>query len=91
MNAARPLAALGALLLLATAGLGAQALDISRHAIAGGGGRSSGGEFVVTGTIGQGEAGNAPASGGAFRLRGGWLDGAATTTDALFGDGFEQP
>lgn len=92
MSAIRRRARIGALLLLASAGLGAQALDVSRHAIANGGGRSTGGGFTLTGTIGQAEAASAPATGGGFRLRGGWLGApAAPRPDALFRDGFETP
>ena len=42
----------------------------------GGGGRSQGGELVLSGTIGQPEAGR-PAAGGQFRLRSGYWSGPA--------------
>ncbi len=81
----------GLSLLLAGGGLGAQAFDIQRHAIASGGGRSTGGGFTLTGTVGQAEAAPTPSTGGAFRLRGGWLGApAAPRPDALFGNGFED-
>jgi hypothetical protein len=48
----------------------AQTYDISWHTIAGGGGTSSGGNYSVTGTIGQSAAGNL--SGGAYSLTGGF-------------------
>ena len=54
-------------LLLANAAA-AQTLSITAHTIAGGGGVSTGGSFSLTGTIGEYDAGPAPAgmSGGAF-------------------------
>lgn len=54
---------------------GAQDFDSSWHTIDGGGGTSSGGTFVVTGTIGQPDAGTM--NGGTFTLEGGFHGGAA--------------
>ncbi len=44
--------------------------DLSWHTVDGGGGTSTGGKFVVRGTIGQPDAGTL--SGGGFELRGGF-------------------
>jgi len=58
-----------------------------------GGGRSSGGAFVVTGTIGQHDAEPAqPSVGATFALRGGFWAGVAAPLpagDEVFADGFE--
>lgn len=71
--------------------VGAQALDITRHVIAGGGGVSSAGNFSVAGSIGQSLA-VAPARGGSFEVQGGfWSGAAALATDSIFEDGFEPP
>ncbi len=56
------------------------------HSIDGGGQGSSGGAFVVTGSIGQPDAG--VHAGGTFRLTGG-LWGTARGDDVLFRDGFD--
>jgi hypothetical protein len=67
----------------------AQALDVPRNVIAGGGGQSTGGTFVVQGTIGQPQA-VPPASGGGFTLQGGfWAPPPAPRPDAVFNNGFE--
>lgn len=79
-------------LLVAAADLGAQSYDLRRDVVAAGGGRSSGGTFVLRATVGQPEATSAAASGGTFRLRGGFWSGLAESRpDALFADGFEAP
>lgn len=64
---------------------------IPRSVVAAGGGSSTGGTFELRGTAGQAEANPAPASGGAFEVRGGfWRPGTTTPPpDDLFGDGFE--
>ncbi len=49
--------------------------DLSWHTVDGGGGTSSGGDFVLRGTIGQPDAGDL--SGGDFPLRGGFWQPAA--------------
>jgi hypothetical protein len=49
----------------------AQVFSIDWHRVAGGGGQSSGGDFAVSGTIGQAEAGS-PMTGGDFSLTGGF-------------------
>ena len=51
----------------------AQTFDMSWYTIDGGGGSSSGGVFVVNGTIGQPDAG--AMSGGSFQLAGGFWNG----------------
>src|SRR2546430_2364390 len=60
---------------LAAAHAGAQTYDLSWYTIDGGGGTSSGGVFVLSGTIGQPDAGTM--TGGIYELRGGFWPGAA--------------
>lgn len=60
--------------------------EISRSALAGGGGRSSGGQFVIEGTAGQAEAAGA-LSGGRFVLTPGFWGVAGS--DLIFQDAFE--
>ena len=58
----------------------------------GGGGRSSGGAFVLTGTIAQADADPLqPFTAGVFQLDGGFWGGATPTgpSNFLFDDGFE--
>lgn len=78
-------AALGAIALLAGGMLnaGAQNFAMPRHVFASGGGNSKGGAFVLSGTVGQPDAG-APLTGGAFTLTGGFwaLPVAVQTPDA---------
>lgn len=84
------LAGIVALLLSLTAWAQAGAgFDLRRSTTDGGGGRSSGGPFEATGTIGQPDTG--VSAGGAFELRGGFWAGPAAVdgTDAVFADGFE--
>ncbi len=66
--------------------------EISSHTVDNGGGTSSGGDFVLTGTIGQPDASLQTASGGDFQLTGGfWASGAVTPPgELLFSDGFES-
>ena len=56
---------------VATENIKAQSYSIEWHQIAGGGGAGAGGDFSLSGTIGQYDAG-APASGGNFSLTGGF-------------------
>jgi hypothetical protein len=65
----------------------AHAETLERATIDNGGGRSSAGPYVVFGTAGQPDVGTA--SGGAYRLRGGFWMELVPPSDALFGDGFE--
>jgi len=58
-------------LLLAAAAIQAQQYSIGWYKIAGGGGTSSGGQYAVSGTIGQPDAG-AAMSGGNYSLTGGF-------------------
>jgi len=51
----------------------AQSYDIDWHSVDGGAGVSTGGPFVLSGTIGQPDAGNL--AGGAYELRGGFWSG----------------
>ena len=68
------------------------AFEITRSTVDAGGGASSGGDFVLVGTIAQPDADPAIASGGGFTLRGGFHAAAAPPpTDAVFKDSFESP
>ena len=58
-------------LLLALNGASAQTYSIDWYKIAGGGGTSTGGQYVVSGTIGQHDAGG-PMTGGNYSLTGGF-------------------
>jgi hypothetical protein len=73
------LAALGC----AAASAHAQSFAIDWHTIDGGGGTSSGGNFSLSGTIGQPDANTQPMTGGNFSLTGGfWSLFAVQTPDA---------
>lgn len=67
--------------------------EITHSTIDNGGGRASGGQFTLTGTIGQPDASLQSASGGQFQLTGGfWASGEIVPRDELiFSDGFESP
>jgi hypothetical protein len=58
---------------------------ITRHSIDGGGGRSTGVRFVVTGTVGQHDAARL-LQGGRYRLGSGFW---AAVEPGIFSDGFE--
>jgi len=62
---------LNALLLIAGFGLYAQSYSIDWSKIAGGGGTSSNGQYTVSGTVGQHDAGG-PMTGGNYSLTGGF-------------------
>lgn len=83
------------LLALSAGSVGAQsggAFEITRSTVDAGGGASSGGDFVLIGTIAQPDADPAIASGGTFTLRGGFHAAAAPPLgDEVFKDGFESP
>ncbi len=57
--------------------LGPGTFDLSWNTVDGGGGKSTGGAFDVTGTIGQPDASAVPMTGGAFSLTGGFWPGAS--------------
>lgn len=78
--------AIAALLLLGTA-VPSQSQQITRFSIDAGGGRSSGGAYVVTGTFAQPDAALAVAPG--YRLQGGFWSTANAPADALFANDFE--
>jgi hypothetical protein len=59
---------------LAISTLSAQPFSIDWHAVAGGGGTSSGGDYTLSGTIGQAESGST-LSGGPYTLQGGFWAG----------------
>ena len=64
---------------------------LNPQSIAAGGGRATGGNFELEGTIGQHDASNAQ-SGGVFTLTGGFHRRAASAADgAIFSNGFEGP
>jgi hypothetical protein len=58
----------------------AQDFSINWYTIDGGGGTSSGGDFVLSGTIGQHDAGG-PMTGGDFSVTGGFWVGAGASTN----------
>ncbi len=67
--------------------------SIDSNTIDGGGGGSSGGTYVLTGTIGQFDADPLqPSSGGSYALTGGFWPGLAFSSaqpDLIFANGFE--
>ena len=63
--------------------------EIIKHTIDSGGGVSSGGAFVLTGTIGQPDANQQIGTGGGFSLAGGFWAKAAIY-DVIFKDSFES-
>lgn len=77
------------------AGAGTQGTGyaINHDSIDNGGGRSSGGAFSITGSIGQHDADPLqPSSGGAFAVTGGfWLGTGAPLPTTIFSNGFEGP
>ncbi len=64
---------------------------ITRSTIDGGGGSSAGGNFLLSGSIAQPDASIQTASGGTYRVTGGfWANGEIVdANDFLFADGFE--
>lgn len=58
-----------------------------------GGGRSTAGQFVLNGIIGQPDASAQSLTGGDFELNGGFWSGEQTVPDGdhIFSDGFEGP
>lgn len=78
------------LMLVAGVALGQSggSFSITRHSVDAGGARSSGGGFVLVGTIGQPDA--AALQGGGFSVQGGFHRRATgAPADALFANGFE--
>lgn len=65
--------------------------SIEWYTIDGGGGTSTGGEFSLSGTIGQHDAAPLAAQGGDYALVGGFWGGGVPISDELFRDGFEGP
>ena len=70
-------------LVVASAALALGGENISRWAVAGGGGQSAGGGYVLNGTLGQTEAGPTM-SGGDYNLSGGFWGGAATSVPYIY-------
>jgi hypothetical protein len=64
---------------------------VSNSTVDGGGGRASGGDFVLTGTIGQPDASTSSASGGDFAVAGGFWGRVGEVLELIFKDGFETP
>ncbi len=60
---------------------------VVRSTVDAGGGVSSGGSFVLTGTIGQPDAGSQPSTGSQYALAGGFW--AKAVLEFIFKDGFE--
>ena len=61
--------------------------SISSSTLDGGGGRSTGGAWTLTGTIGQPDAAATKATGGSFALQGGFWPGVAPSPSIVTGDG----
>lgn len=94
---------LGALVALASASVSAQdgrskaatggGLDVTTYTVDGGGGRSAGASYVITGSVGQPDAEPLQSStGGGYSVVGGFVPAARATppgVDALFANGFE--
>ena len=70
-------------MVVASAALALGGENISRWAVAGGGGQSAGGRYVLNGTLGQTEAGPTM-SGGDYTLSGGFWGGVATTVPYIY-------
>ena len=64
--------------------------EIVRSTLDGGGGKSSGGAYELTGTIAQPEADPNVASGGEFSLRGGFYRSGLERPNLIFRDSFER-
>ena len=84
---------LSTLLILITAIAFAQSsggdFEIVKSTVDNGGGTSVGGDYSLTGTIGQPDANHQISTGGGFTLAGGfWAN--ATVNDVIFKDGFES-
>jgi hypothetical protein len=84
--ASNPVLVIAALLLLGSA-VPSRSQQIARFSIDAGGGRSTGGAYVVTGTFAQPDAALAMAPG--HRLQGGFWGSANAPADALFANDFE--
>ncbi len=75
LSSAWALLVMGALAPKATVGL-----EVDRFTVDGGGGTSSGGEFALSGTIGQPDATSTVMTGGEFELEGGFWPGLGEQT-----------
>lgn len=65
-------------------------LSVERAVVAAGSGRSSGGAFVISGTVGQPDAEPLqPSTGGDFAITGGFWITETAVPETLFQDGFE--
>ena len=70
-------------LVVASAALALGGENISRWAVAGGGGQRAGGGYALNGTLGQTEAGPSM-SGGDYTLSGGFWGGVATSVPNIY-------
>jgi hypothetical protein len=62
---------------------------ITKSTIDNGGGFASGGNFALTGTIGQPDASLNYATGGGYTVAGGFWTGMSSLEELIFADGFE--
>ena len=62
---------------------------ITKHTIDGGGGTSDGGDFSVTGTVGQPDASTTPMTGEGFSVSGGFWPKGGELPELIFSDSFE--
>lgn len=89
----REITLLSALAVLTTAVAFAQSsggdFEITKSTIDSGGGASTGGDFTITGTIGQADANRQTSTGTDFSVAGGFWANAAVV-DAIFKDSFES-
>ena len=64
--------------------------ETTKSTIDNGGGTSSGGDFSLTGTIGQHDASTQISNGGDFSLANGFWASAQPSQNTIFSDGFEK-
>ena len=65
--------------------------EATKSTIDNGGGTSSGGDFSLTGSIGQHDAATQSSNGGDFSLASGFWASAQPPQNTIFSDGFENP
>lgn len=75
---------------VAQAGPSGGDFEIVNSTMDSGGGISSGGDFVLVGTIGQPDATLVDSTGGAFKMAGGFWAKVRELIDLIFEDGFES-
>ena len=80
---------LGSTIVLAQSSGGSYA--ITKSTIDGGGGMSVGGQYSLTGTVGQPDANPQSAFGGSYAAAGGfWANALSSISDLMFKNGFES-